>query len=147
MTKIQAILYLCGWFENTPEGGKSPITPSFLQVEQNKWYHLIHRQKYIQTIFRINIVIRRPKTGFDPYQNPCSLNLRFDPPSYSDYRKINSKYIRIVYFDDKNDSVVCFGLSSDLNEIELIYRPSKWLKYTLRGRKLELSHKYVDISK
>ena len=30
MTKIRAIFHLCGWFETTPEGGKSPITHSFL---------------------------------------------------------------------------------------------------------------------
>ena len=41
MTKIRAIFHLCGWFETTPEGGKSPITPSFLQIDQNKWYYPI----------------------------------------------------------------------------------------------------------
>ena len=69
MTKIRAIFHLCGWFETTPEGGKSPITPSFLQIDRNKWYHSIQRNKIhnpdvFQIISRIKIVIRRPKTGF-----------------------------------------------------------------------------------
>ena len=69
MTKIQVIFHLCGWFETTPEGGKSHITPSFLQIDRNKWYHSIKRNKIhnpdvFQIISRIKIVIRRPKTGF-----------------------------------------------------------------------------------
>ena len=69
MTKIRAIFYLCGWFEATPEGRKSPMDTSFLQIDRNKCYHSIQRDKIhkpdvFQIISRIKFVIRRPKTGF-----------------------------------------------------------------------------------
>ena len=69
MTKIQAIFHLCRWFETTPEGGKSPITPLYLQIDRNKWYHSIRRNEIhspdvFKIISRIKVVLRRPKPVF-----------------------------------------------------------------------------------
>ena len=40
MAMIQAIFQLGGWFDTTPEGGKSTITPSILQ----KGLKIVHHQ-------------------------------------------------------------------------------------------------------
>ena len=72
MEEIWAIFHLCRWFETTPEGGNPHITPSFLQIGRNKWYHLIQRNKIPNPdVFEIISRIRRPKTGFWPVCVVC----------------------------------------------------------------------------
>ena len=50
-----------------------------------------------------------------------------------------------MFFAGKNDGTVSFDLSAKINEIKLIYCPSKWLKYNLRVKKLDLSRTLLQI--
>ena len=69
--KDAGIFHLCVWFKTSLECGKSPITPSFLHIDRNKWYHSIQRNRIhspdvFKSISRIIFVIIRPEIVFNP---------------------------------------------------------------------------------
>ena len=63
------------------------------------------------------------KSGKLPTEALASQIYVLASPNYPAYRKINFKYITVVYFLTTKTMVCFFGLSADINETELIYCP------------------------
>ena len=123
MTDIQTIFHLCRWFDTTPKGWKSPIILHFVDRTKNcassDLASKIHNPDVIQIIFRRKVVIRRPKTVFNPYRGPISPHICFGPSQVP--RLLENTFLLYqdcVFFDNKNDGTVCFGLSAEIHKIQ-----------------------------